>query len=73
MSMNRREFFEGPSKLLSANLLRAGAAAGSEAATAAPQPQAAKKKFRLIDTEVHFSFPEHTEALHRRQGLFLPS
>jgi 5-carboxyvanillate decarboxylase len=68
MSMNRREFLEDSSKLLSTSLLPAGAATVSGAGGL---PQAANRKFRLIDTEVHFSFPEHLEALRRlTEGLY---
>jgi len=62
MSMNRRDFLEGSSKVLTASILGAGAAISSEAA-GKPQPQAAKRKYRLIDTEVHFEVPARRAAL----------
>jgi 5-carboxyvanillate decarboxylase len=68
MSMNRREFLEASSVLLPASLLDAGAATTSEGVGL---PQAANRKYRLIDTEVHFSTPEHSEAL-RRAATALP-
>ena len=63
MSMNRREFL-APSTLLAGGPV----AEGRGEKTTATRPgtaQGAAKKFHLVDTEVHFSFPEHAEALRR--------
>ncbi len=57
MSMNRREFLEGSSKVLSASLL-AGGVAGVAAAGAAADVPKPGKKYRLIATEEAFATPE---------------
>ena len=59
MSMNRREFLEGSSKVLSASLL-AGGAAGVAAAGAAADVPRPGKKYRLIATEEAFATQEQT-------------
>jgi 5-carboxyvanillate decarboxylase len=70
MSMNRREFLESSSKLVAAGTLAATAASGSKASRE-PQPQAAPRKFRLVDTEVHFDFPDRAEAVRRASAALV--
>ena len=48
MSVDRRAFLAGSSRLLSASLLAAGVPAAAEAEN---QPQTANRKYRLIATE----------------------
>ncbi|HTX15098.1 MAG TPA: amidohydrolase family protein [Candidatus Baltobacteraceae bacterium] len=62
---------EGSSKLVSAGVLAAGAiagdaaGAGSIATEAAGQPQAPKKKYRLIATEEAFAIPEQVDEFRK--------
>src|ERR1700677_1881792 len=71
MSMNRREFLESSSKLVTATTLAASAMGASEARRQ-PPAQAPQRKFRLVDTEVHFDFPERSEALRRASAAMVP-
>src|ERR1700688_180555 len=71
MSMNRREFLESSSKLVAATTLAASAVGASETARE-PQPQAPQRKYRLVDTEVHFNFPERAEAERRVAAALVP-
>jgi 5-carboxyvanillate decarboxylase len=71
MSMNRREFLESSSKLVTATTLAASAMGASEARRQPPS-QAPQRKFRLVDTEVHFDFPERSEALRRASAALVP-
>ena len=60
MRMNRRDFLEGSSKVLSASLL-AGGAAGVAAVGAAADVPKPGKKYRLIATEEAFATPEQAK------------
>jgi 5-carboxyvanillate decarboxylase len=65
MSMNRREFLESSPKLVAATTLLARSVTGTEP-DREPQPQATpERKYRLVDTEVHFNFPDRAEAVRR--------
>jgi predicted TIM-barrel fold metal-dependent hydrolase len=63
MGMNRREFLEDTSKVLSAALI-----AGASAAAAAQAPNAARK-YRLIATEEAFTIPEQADEFRRVRAL----
>ena len=67
MSVDRRAFLAGSSSLLLASLLAAGMPAAAEAEN---QPQAAKRKYRLIATEEAFSIPEQADEFRRVSGPF---
>jgi 5-carboxyvanillate decarboxylase len=77
MRMGRREFLEGSSKLVSAGVLAAGALTGgagvagsAAAAEKAPgEPQAPKKKYRLIATEEAFAIPEQRDEFRKIAGI----
>lgn len=62
MSVDRRAFLAGSSKLLSASLLAAGIPAAAETEN---QPQTAKRKYRLIATEEAFSIPEQADEFRK--------
>ena len=62
MSVDRRAFLAGSSRLLSASLLAAGIPAAAEAEN---QPQTAKRKYRLIATEEAFSIPEQADEFRK--------
>ncbi len=65
MSMNRREFMEDFTKVLSASLI-AGSAAAAEAAWQTPN---SARKFRLIATEEAFAIPEQVDEFRRVSAL----
>jgi 2,3-dihydroxybenzoate decarboxylase/5-carboxyvanillate decarboxylase len=62
MSVDRRAFLAGSSRLLSASLLAAGVPAAAEAEN---QPQTANRKYRLIATEEAFSIPEQADEFRK--------
>ena len=62
MTMNRREFLEGSSKLVLAGLIAGGTiGAGKKAA----QAKNSNRKYRLIATEEAFTIPEQADAFRR--------
>jgi predicted TIM-barrel fold metal-dependent hydrolase len=65
MSMNRREFLEDTSMILSASLIAGGAAAAEPAA----QARKSARKYRLVATEEAFSISEQAEEFRRVAGL----
>ena len=69
MRIGRREFLEGSSKLVSAGVLAAGAAAGSSgsavAESATGDGQTSKRKYRLIATEEAFAIPEQVDEFRK--------
>ncbi len=76
MKIGRREFLEGSSKLVSAGVLAAGVAGGAAAGLgsaaaekAAGEPQAPKRKYRLIATEEAFSIPEQRDEFRKIAGI----
>ena len=62
MSVDRRAFLAGSSRVLSASLLAAGIPAAAENEN---QPQTAKRKYRLIATEEAFSIPEQADEFRK--------
>ena len=62
MTMNRREFLEGSSKLVLAGLIAGGVAGAGKTAA---QTKNGGRKYRLIATEEAFTIPEQTEAFRR--------
>ena len=66
MSMNRREFLEGSSKVLSVGLLAGKPLTAAESAVQTPK---SFPKYRLIATEEAFSIPEQTDEFRRVAGL----
>jgi predicted TIM-barrel fold metal-dependent hydrolase len=66
MAMNRREFLEDSSKVLSATLIAGAAAASAEAAVQAPKQS---RKYRLIATEEAFSIPEQVDGFRHAATL----
>jgi 5-carboxyvanillate decarboxylase len=76
MRMGRREFLGDSSKLISAGALVAGGAArgalGAESAAvekAGGEPEAPKRKYRLIATEEAFSIPEQANEFRKIAGI----
>ncbi len=65
MNMNRREFLEDSSKILSASLIAGGAAA----APAMAQAPKSAQKYRLIATEEAFSISEHVDGFRKATAL----
>lgn len=66
MNMNRREFLEDSSKMLSASLITGGTAAAAKAAEQAQKPA---RKYRLIATEEAFSIPEQVDCFRKAAAL----
>jgi 5-carboxyvanillate decarboxylase len=66
MNMNRREFLEDSSKILSAGFIARGAVSAAEPAVQNPK---STRKYRLIATEEAFSIPEQADAFRRVAAL----